>query len=84
MSMEHFNQTHDLINIKGILGDIGEFILLLFIGAIVVFVLTGSFEATWIILVVDVIQNLVVYLWFKLNCRKRFRGVGKWFKQNVS
>jgi uncharacterized membrane protein len=59
--------------------NIIEFILLLLIGMAIVYFITGSIEYTWIIVVVDAAQNLVMFAWFKWLRHPTLH----WFKSQV-
>ena len=48
-----------------IASEIVEFFALLFIGILIAYVVTGSWELTGIVIVIDIIQNLVVWVWLK-------------------
>ena len=46
-------------------GEVLEFFVLLFIGVVIAFVVSGSWDLTGVVIVVDVLQNLVVFVWLK-------------------
>ena len=48
-----------------IASEIVEFFALLFIGILIAYVVTGSWDLTGIVIVIDIIQNLVVWVWLK-------------------
>ena len=50
---------------KMIASELVEFFGLLFIGIIIAFFITGSWDLTGIVIVVDIAQNAVVWLWLK-------------------
>ena len=56
-----------------IAAEIVEFFFLLFIGILIAFVITGSWELTGIIILVDIVQNLVVWVWLKYLRGKLFK-----------
>ena len=54
-----------------ILKELVEFCALLAVGLIVVFFLTGTWEYTGILITVDIIQNLILWIWFKLHVKEK-------------
>lgn len=58
--------------------ELVEFFVLLLIGIVVVWLLTGSWELTGLVLVLDVVQNGIVWVWLKYLRRHfwLFKGKG--------
>lgn len=50
---------------KLIATELVEFFALLFIGILLAFAITGSWELTGIVILIDILQNAVVFIWLK-------------------
>lgn len=48
-----------------IASELVEFFALLFIGIIIAYFITGSWELTGIVIVIDFLQNAIVWVWLK-------------------